>query len=94
MSETKSSQDGTDKRLIGRASRDSLDDFKLRLKVLDALAGNKDKDDLFGKDIMKSLVSQSDKKSDDDTLEESLRLLLEAKRKQEKEVWLFTLWLN
>lgn len=91
MSETKSSQDGTDKRLIGRASRDSLDDFKLRLKVLDALAGNKD---LFGKDIMKSLVSQSDKKSDDDTLEESLRLLLEAKRKQEKEVWLFTLWLN
>lgn len=91
MSAIRSSQDETDNHQI---SRDSFDDLTLRLKVLDALAGNKDKDDLFGKDIMKSLlINQPDKKSDD-TLEESLRLLLEAKRKQEKEVLLFTLWLN
>lgn len=91
MSAVRSSQDGTDNHRVGR---ESLDDLRLRLKVLDALAGNKDKDDFFGKDIMKSLlVNQPDKKSDD-TLEESLRLLLEAKRKQEKEVLLFTLWLN
>lgn len=91
MSAIRSSQDETDNHQI---SRDSFDDLTLRLKVLDALAGNKDKDDLFGKDIMKSLlINQPDKKSDD-TLEESLRLLLEAKKKQEKEVLLFTLWLN
>lgn len=91
MSVTRSSQSGKDRRVIGRASSDSIDDLKLRLKVLDVLAGNKNKDDLFGKDIMKSLVSQPEKKSDDENLEETLRLILEAKRKQEKEVLLLAL---